>query len=193
MINLEPQPHALNRRSLLFGAAVGLPAALYGHGAAAQDAADINAIIKSLAPINGQTVTGGYTPREPRSYIVSGRNITVDLYYQRDFEIYFDYDSARITAEADTELKPLGRSLESPDLRAFSYLLAGHTDAAGSPAYNLALSARRAEAVKMHLLENFAIEPIRLVTTGFGEQQLKFLDKPLAASNRRVQVLLIVS
>lgn len=182
----------ISRRSLLVGAMSALPLTLFSKGTAAQDAADINSIIKSLAPINGQTVSGGYTAREPRTYVVSGRSITVDLYYQRDFEVYFDYDSVRITAESETELNPLGRSLESPELRAFSYLLAGHTDAAGSAEYNQTLSARRADAVKAYLVKTFKIEPRRLLTVGFGEQQLKFPDRPLAASNRRVQVLLIV-
>lgn len=191
MNNSEHLQVTLGRRALLAGAAGALTLALGGR-AMAQSAADVNDILKSLAPIDGQTQAGGFTPREPRIYVVGGRSITVDLYYQRDFEVYFDYDSARITAEADTELRPLGRSLESPELRPFSYLLAGHTDAAGSAAYNLALSARRAASVKAHLLKNFAIEPNRLVTTGFGEQQLKFPDNPLAAANRRVQVLLIV-
>jgi OOP family OmpA-OmpF porin len=191
------RPHSLlaasmSRRSLMLSLAGAAAAGFISRKSVAQDASEINDIIKSLAPIEGQSSTGGYKPRSPRSYIVEGRSITVDLYYQRDFEIYFDYDSVRITAEADTELRPLGRSLESPDLRAFSYLLAGHTDSAGSAAYNLALSVRRAQAVKTHLLKHYSIGADRLVTTGFGETQLKFPENPLAASNRRVQVLLIV-
>jgi outer membrane protein OmpA-like peptidoglycan-associated protein len=186
-------PSALiSRRSLLLSVAGALAAWLVSRKAAAQDAADINEIIKGLAPIEGQSSAGGFKPRNPRAYVVEGRSVTVDLHYQRDFEIYFDYDSARIAVEADTQLRPLGRSLESPDLSAFSYLLAGHTDSAGSAAYNLALSVRRAQAVKAHLLKHYAIDADRLVTTGFGEQQLKFPENPLAASNRRVQVLLIV-
>lgn len=181
--------HFLSRRGLLLAGLAAL--SFQVPHARAQEADDINAIIKSLAPIAGQTA-GGFVPREPRRYVIEGRPIVVDLHFQRDFEIYFDYDSAQITNEADLQLKPLGRSLESPELRPFSYLLAGHTDAAGSKAYNLALSRRRAEAVKAHLLAHFAIDPAKLVTTGFGEEQLKIPDNPMASANRRVQVLLIV-
>jgi outer membrane protein OmpA-like peptidoglycan-associated protein len=186
-------PQMSQRRRLLLAAAVSsilIPSRI--RVAAAQDAADINDIIKSLAPIDGQQKSGGHTPRSPKRYVVEGREVVVDLYYQRDFEIYFDYDSSLITTEAEDELRPLGRSLESPELENYSYLLAGHTDAAGSSSYNLSLSLRRAEAARDHLIRNYAIGRERLITAGFGEKQLKFPDNPRASSNRRVQVLLIV-
>ena len=66
------------------------------------------------------------------------------------------------------------------------FLVAGHTDAKASVAYNLTLSDQRAKAV--FLVENFHIDPKQLVAVGFGEEKPKN-QNPLAAENRRVQVV----
>jgi outer membrane protein OmpA-like peptidoglycan-associated protein len=67
------------------------------------------------------------------------------------------------------------------------FLVAGHTDAKGSDAYNLILPDQRAKAVAG--VENFHIDPKQLVAVGFGEEKLKNSENPLAAENRRVQVV----
>jgi outer membrane protein OmpA-like peptidoglycan-associated protein len=69
------------------------------------------------------------------------------------------------------------------------FLVAGHTDAKGSDAYNLILPDQRAKAVAGFLVENFHIDPKQLVAVGFGEEKLKNSENPLAAENRRVQVV----
>jgi OmpA family len=63
------------------------------------------------------------------------------------------------------------------------------TPTKGSDAYNLILSDQRAKAVAGFLVENFHIDPKQLVAVGFGEEKLKNSDNPLAAENRRVQVV----
>ena len=55
--------------------------------------------------------------------------------------------------------------------------------------YNQGLSERRADAVKRFLLEKYGIEAGSLVTVGYGKTQLKNPSDPLAADNRRVQVI----
>jgi flagellar motor protein MotB len=43
------------------------------------------------------------------------------------------------------------------------------------------------------LIENFHIDPKQLVAVGFGEEKLKNPENPLAAENRRVQVVNMAS
>jgi flagellar motor protein MotB len=48
------------------------------------------------------------------------------------------------------------------------------------------LSQRRAASVKAFLVETYHVDGNRLSVNGFGEEQLKNKDDPLADENRRV-------
>ena len=85
-----------------------------------------------------------------------------------DLEINFEYNSAVIGAQARPSVEALGRALTNPDLKGSTFLLAGHTDAAGGDAYNQTLSERRADAVKQYLVDKFGIATNDLVTAGYG-------------------------
>ncbi|HXB14781.1 MAG TPA: OmpA family protein, partial [Solirubrobacteraceae bacterium] len=63
----------------------------------------------------------------------------------------------------------------------------GHTDAIGTDDYNLALSLRRATAVKNYLVRAQGIDPVRLREAGFGRRRPLSGTRPEAAENRRVQ------
>lgn len=174
---------------------------------AAQGADEINRIIRGLAPISGQTVSGGSgnmiaepapglgPSSAPQSIllevVLTEQVILVDTSYAMDFEVYFPFDSAELTSRARQDLIALGQALASADLRPHRYLIAGHTDGVGQSAYNQALSERRAAAVRAYLTETFPIAPDRLVSVGFGQERLKLPAEPRAAINRRVEVLLI--
>ena len=106
-----------------------------------------------------------------------------------DLEIYFAFDSANIQPEAIPALTNLGRALASTELRGAIFLVAGHTDAKGSANYNQKLSERRANAVRRFLIENFKVDLETIVAVGYGEEQLKIPQVPLADKNRRVQVV----
>jgi outer membrane protein OmpA-like peptidoglycan-associated protein len=106
-----------------------------------------------------------------------------------DLEIFFDYKSAEITPRAAAALTPLGRALSDARLAGDLFLIAGHTDAKGSADYNLALSQKRAEAVRQYLIANFGIDGKKLVATGMGFKHLKNAKDELAAENRRVQIV----
>lgn len=110
-----------------------------------------------------------------------------------DLEVFFEFDSADITPEALPVLKKLGQALSDEKLKGSVFLVAGHTDAKGSSAYNLGLSDARAKSVQSFLIEQFHMDPKQLVATGFGEEQLKNQDDPLAGENRRVQVVNMAS
>jgi outer membrane protein OmpA-like peptidoglycan-associated protein len=106
-----------------------------------------------------------------------------------DLEVTFEYDSAAIGPKAAPTLVTLGRALGSAELKGAIFVIAGHTDAAGTDSYNQSLSERRAEAVKIFLTQQFKLSPDQLVAVGFGRTQLKNAANPLAAENRRVQIV----
>jgi len=174
----------------------------------AQSVDEINSIIRQLAPIGGQTVAtppaSSLTAQAPTSetdsaqppvvleITVEDRVLFIDTTYAMDFQVFFALDSAELNATGRADLAALGAALESRELRRFSYLIAGHTDASGDAGYNMRLSQRRALAARRFLVENFAIEPSRLIAVGLGETRLSAPDEPLSGVNRRVEVAMIV-
>ncbi|MHC2330943.1 OmpA family protein [Bradyrhizobium sp. USDA 4454] len=106
-----------------------------------------------------------------------------------DLEINFDYNSANISARSLPSVQALGRALTNPDLKGSTFVVAGHTDAAGSEDYNQGLSERRADAIKRYLVDKYGINGTDLVTVGYGKSKLKDPSHPMADVNRRVQVV----
>ena len=106
-----------------------------------------------------------------------------------DLEINFDYNSADISAKSLPSVQALGRALSNADLKGSTFVVAGHTDAAGGEAYNQDLSERRADAIKRYLVDKFGINGSDLVTVGYGKSKLKDPSQPMAEANRRVQVV----
>ncbi|OCK56056.1 OmpA family protein [Bradyrhizobium sp. LMTR 3] len=106
-----------------------------------------------------------------------------------DLEINFDYNSADISAKSLPSVQALGRALTNNDLKGSTFVVAGHTDAAGGEAYNQDLSERRADAIKRYLVDKYGINGTDLVTVGYGKSKLKDPSQPLAEVNRRVQVV----
>jgi outer membrane protein OmpA-like peptidoglycan-associated protein len=106
-----------------------------------------------------------------------------------NLEINFEYNSAALTPKAEPQLNSLGEALTSNDLKGSIVMLGGHTDAKGGDEYNQGLSERRAETVKRFLVENYKIPATNLVTAGYGKKGLKNPAEPLAAENRRVEIV----
>jgi outer membrane protein OmpA-like peptidoglycan-associated protein len=106
-----------------------------------------------------------------------------------DLEVNFDYDSAAITPAGMQALVPLGAALSNSSLSGSVFMIAGHTDGKGSAQYNLGLSERRAQAVKQFLIARFRLPEDSMISVGYGMEQLKNKSEPLAAENRRVQVV----
>jgi outer membrane protein OmpA-like peptidoglycan-associated protein len=106
-----------------------------------------------------------------------------------DIDIEFAYNSADIGPSATPGVTALGKALSSPQLAGSTFVLAGHTDAKGGDTFNQDLSERRAEAVKRYLVERYKLPAASLVSVGYGKTKLKNPDNPLAAENRRVQIV----
>jgi outer membrane protein OmpA-like peptidoglycan-associated protein len=129
--------------------------------------------------------------RTTRSLSVSEREEIATIVKDKpkiDLEINFDYNSADISAKSLSSVQALGRALTNPDLKGSTFIVAGHTDAAGGEGYNQDLSERRADSIKKYLVDKFNIASSDLVTVGYGKTKLKDPGNPLADINRRVQV-----
>ena len=104
--------------------------------------------------------------------------------------INFDVNSARILPGSYPLLDEFGKALKS-GLAGQSFMVAGHTDSAGTAPYNQDLSVRRANSVADYLMAHHGIELSRLTLKGYGE------TKPIAANdnekgrslNRRVEFI----
>jgi outer membrane protein OmpA-like peptidoglycan-associated protein len=103
--------------------------------------------------------------------------------------IQFSFGSAQITPESSETLRNLGNALNHELVDQKSFLIEGHTDAAGSPEVNTALSRRRAEAVRDYLIHDMGVSPSRLQAVGKGSSDPANPADPYAAENRRVVVI----
>ncbi len=186
---------------VLAGLSLLLLSALAGQAADAPTVDDLVNQLQSRGPAPGAgkagagkvvkrppTVKGGHklTSKERRDVAETARR---DALPTADLEIYFDFNSAAITPAALPILKTLGEALSDGRLAGGTFIVGGHTDAKGEADYNQSLSQRRAAAVRDFLITNFPIPPAKLMAIGYGEEQLKAAEEPLAGVNRRVQVI----
>ena len=82
--------------------------------------------------------------------------------------IEFSFDSFRKILPGS--LSEIDRMAEILQQRSFSRLvIAGHTDALGSDAYNNKLSQQRAETIRAYLLKKYQFSAAKVVAKGFGE------------------------
>jgi len=83
--------------------------------------------------------------------------------------IEFDFDKDDVRSEYNPQIEEVANFLKAyPDK---DVSLEGHTDSEGTDAYNDDLSKRRAESVKMVLVETFGIDAAKISTEGFGESR----------------------
>ena len=130
--------------------------------------------------------------RATRSLSISEREEIATIVKDKpkiDLEINFDYNSADISAKSLPSVQALGRALTSSELKGSTFVVAGHTDAAGGEGYNQDLSERRADSIKRYLVDKYGINGSDLVTVGYGKSKLKDPSQPMAEANRRVQVV----
>lgn len=103
--------------------------------------------------------------------------------------IFFDTDSATLKAESEAALEQAALLLrQRPELRLH---VVGHTDAQGSLAHNLQLSAARARSVMQALTARHGIDGQRLDAHGVGPLAPRASNAAEAgrANNRRVELV----
>src|ERR1051325_2072924 len=105
----------------------------------------------------------------------------------------FGFNSANLPNSAKREIDGFLSDLKGDPagMDTAVFLVAGHTDNAGSDDYNYELGKRRADVVSRYLITQKKLDPLKVVTVSYGE------TAPLAdnktsqgrAKNRRVEIL----
>ncbi len=108
-----------------------------------------------------------------------------------DLVVKFKYNSDVLEPEARLNLDEFAKALKTPQLSSQTFMVEGHTDAAGTPNYNMTLSERRAQAVVRYLAGK-GVNSHKLVAKGYGQSQPVVPD-PLSGDNRRVETRLRAS
>jgi len=104
-------------------------------------------------------------------------------------DIQFNPDTPVIRPESYRALGRIADALSSPALLSFTFLIVGRTEATGRREINLALSHRRAEAIRDVLVTTFKVSSKRVLAVGLGEEQLQDANNPKAAVNQQVQIV----
>jgi outer membrane protein OmpA-like peptidoglycan-associated protein len=104
------------------------------------------------------------------------------------YGILFDFDKSVIKPESKPQLDQISQLLK--DDASLKVAVIGHTDNKGTPAYNLALSQRRADAVVLALSRDYGIAGARLLPQGKGDTQpvADNVSDAGRAKNRRVEL-----
>jgi OOP family OmpA-OmpF porin len=104
-------------------------------------------------------------------------------------DIQFNPDTPVIRPESYRTLGRIAEALSSPPLLSLTFLVVGRTEATGRRDVNLALSQRRAEAVRDVLVTTFKISSKRVLAIGLGEEQLQDANNPRATVNQQTEVV----
>jgi outer membrane protein OmpA-like peptidoglycan-associated protein len=119
-------------------------------------------------------------------------DVTVLCLAALDSSVHFEFGRADLDATAKLELDEIADTLlKNPDQ---AVMIDGHTDYVGTDPANLRLGERRSEAVKKYLMATWKIDPSRIMTRSFGEEQ-PIAPNEIAggrAQNRRAEVFRIM-
>jgi OOP family OmpA-OmpF porin len=108
---------------------------------------------------------------------------------QRSFLVFFDFDRANITNEADRVIREAAANSKRGSVSRIN--VTGHADRAGSDQYNMGLSMRRADAVKAVLIrEGIPANQIGVVARGEAQPLVPTADGVREPQNRRVEIVL---
>ena len=79
-----------------------------------------------------------------------------------DLTINFEFNSAKLSSDAQMQLSELGKALVSQNLEELSFSVIGHTDGVGSDSYNMKLSKQRADSVVKYLNSRYSVNQSRV-------------------------------
>lgn len=102
--------------------------------------------------------------------------------------VFFDFDKATLTPEAKSVIKAAANAIKSSNADRVEVI--GHADRSGSKNYNMALSKRRAAAVKTMLVK-LGVKKNSIAAMGRGESDplVPTADGVREPQNRRVEIL----
>jgi OmpA-OmpF porin, OOP family len=100
----------------------------------------------------------------------------------------FKSGSAELPDALKKQLDVFAQVLKSRKGSRKAVRIEGHTDASGAPAANVALSQRRAEAVRDYLVDQGA-DAAMLTAVGLGASELRDPKNPLSPENRRIEIV----
>ena len=110
---------------------------------------------------------------------------------QVTFDIKFDPDSPIVRPESYATLGRIADALSNPALQSTALLVVDHINSGGRRDFNVALTQRRADAVRDILSTTFKISSKRIHSLGLGEEQMLDATRPPAPSNLRLQIIAI--
>ena len=105
-------------------------------------------------------------------------------------QIGFELGSSQVMERDLPKLERLAQALGNDALQSSTFQVVGHTDASGPLELNMRLSRQRAQTVAAYLVSQ-RIDPGRLTAEGRGPKDLLNKDRPDAAENRRVEIVLV--
>ncbi|WP_178130582.1 OmpA family protein [Reyranella sp. CPCC 100927] len=108
---------------------------------------------------------------------------------RQSYVVFFDFDRATLTQQALQTVQQAAAAAKSGNKTSVS--VTGHADRSGSDAYNMALSMRRANAVKDALVrEGIPASSMQVVARGEGEPLVPTADGVREPQNRRVEIVI---
>jgi len=137
-------------------------------------------IVSALHPVRSRGLTLGDPDASDASAEATAPKISLQLRFGRN--------SAELSADAKRRLDTVAAALNAPELAETRLVVSGHTDVTGSFAHNVALSQRRADAVKAYLVSAHDVAAERLKAVGRGPNDLLDETHPSSPVNRRVQL-----
>jgi outer membrane protein OmpA-like peptidoglycan-associated protein len=105
-----------------------------------------------------------------------------------DDQVRFAFNSAKLDDETRAGLRYKVVEKIQQDPAHSAILIEGHADKAGTPAYNLKLSQKRADAVKEFLIKN-GVPADLLYTYAYGQGYFWLPYAAADAENRRVRII----
>lgn len=117
--------------------------------------------------------------RERQGQLARAREILTNV-------VYFEYDSDRLTSEAEDRLRTKAAVMRANP--AVAVRIEGHADERGSTEYNLALGQRRAESVRT-FLTGYGVTGQRVATISYGKERpvAEGSNEAAWARNRRAE------
>jgi peptidoglycan-associated lipoprotein len=141
------------------------------------------------------SLAGCANNQDPTSDLTMGKGGPITPGSARDFAVnagdlvYFSTDSTDLSPEAQQTLANQARWLKQYSQHAIT--IEGHADERGTREYNIALGAKRAQAVREFLVRN-GINPARMRTVSFGKERPVAVCNDIScwSQNRRAQTVL---